>query len=496
MSLWKIAWRSIQQRALASGLTAFGMGLGVALVVSVIVIHNVIDQSFRRGSQGYDMIVGAKGGKLQLVLNTVFHMSEPIENIPYSYYREFADGRFANAVETAIPVCMGHAYKGCQVVATTPDMFEDLTYMGDQRYEFAEGHNFLRDEPFTAVIGSVASRKTGLGVGDSFQPVHPNSVEAEAQKAGNAVEDDHHQPVKIVGVLKHTGTPNDGAIFMNMEGFFRFGCHSGGPTATEQFLSKRNGKGEAREKKTEAAHDHKHEPKKSKPAEAGGLLLPGLEDAGGSMQTDVHETEHEHADEHVHGPGCGHEIADKDKEITAILVCTDRSKPKLAMVLPDVINGEEVAQAVMPTRVITELFDNIVGNIQRILLILSVLVVVVAGVGILVSIYNSMSDRRHEIAVMRALGASRVTVGTIILLESIMLSLGGGLFGLLVGHALVGALAPTIAEQTGVIVGAFQFQWQELILIPGLLFLATLVGYLPAMSAYSTDVAKSLTAGQ
>ena len=142
------------------------------------------------------------------------------------------------------------------------------------------------------------------------------------------------------------------------------------------------------------------------------------------------------------------------------------SKPKLAMVLPDVINGEEVAQAVMPTRVITELFDGIVGNVQLLLLILAVLVVVVAGVGILVSIYNSMSDRRHEIAVMRALGASRVTVGTIILLESIMLSLGGGLFGLAVGHALVGILAPTIAEQTGVIVGAFQFQWQELILIP------------------------------
>ena len=130
------------------------------------------------------------------------------------------------------------------------------------------------------------------------------------------------------------------------------------------------------------------------------------------------------------------------------------------------------------------------------LLILAVLVVVVAGVGILVSIYNSMSDRRHEIAVMRALGASRVTVGTIILLESIMLSLGGGLFGLAVGHALIGVLSPTIAEHTGVIVGAFQFQWQELILIPGLLVLATLVGYLPAMSAYRTDVAKSLTAGQ
>ena len=498
MSLWKIAWRSIQQRALASGLTAFGMGLGVALVVSVIVIHNVIDQSFRRGSQGYDMIVGAKGGKLQLVLNTVFHMSEPIENIPYSYYREFADGRFANAVEAAVPVCMGHAYKGCPVVATTPDMFDDLTYLDDHEYEFAEGHNFLMEEPFTAVIGSVASKKAGLALGDTFQPVHPGSVQEEEQKAGIEDHADHdHQPVKIVGVLKHTGTPNDGAIFMNMEGFFRFGCHSGGPAATEHFLSQRGSDDKAESSvtgatKTPAAHAHEHADEKTKPSISGGLVLPGLEGHKNTNHADVHADAREgHAGEHVHD----HEIADKDKEITAILVCTDRSKPKVAMVLPDVINGEEVAQAVMPTRVITELFDNIVGNVQRLLLILAVLVVVVAGVGILVSIYNSMSDRRHEIAVMRALGASRVTVGTIILLESIMLSLGGGLFGLAVGHALVGVLSPTIAEQTGVIVGALQFQWQELVLIPGLLALATLVGYLPAMSAYRTDVGKVADGG-
>ena len=63
MSLWKIAWRSIQQRALASGLTAFSIGLGVALVVAVLVIHAVIDQSFRRGAQGYDLIVGPKGDR-------------------------------------------------------------------------------------------------------------------------------------------------------------------------------------------------------------------------------------------------------------------------------------------------------------------------------------------------------------------------------------------------------------------------------------------------
>ena len=461
MSLWKIAWRSIRQRSLASALTAFGMGLGVALVVAVLVIYGVIDQSFRRGSQGYDLIVGAKGSPLQLVLNTVFHLSESIETIPYSYYEELNEGRFASAIETAVPVCMGHDYKGFCVVATIPDMFDKLTYLNDREYTFSAGENFHMDQPFEAVIGATAARKLKLGLGDTIEPAHP----------GNAVEEksnDVHPAFTIVGVLDHTGTPNDRAIFINLEGFYRMGCHNVAPTVAKTFMQ---------DKKSPTPGDEKHDATKE-PDHAEKEL------AAGDHVAHDHDAHHHEAVPH------------DQRRITAVLVCTDQSRQRLAMGLPGLINSESVAQAVMPSQEIDKLFKGIVGNIQSLLLILATLVVVVAGVGILVSIYNSMSDRRHEIAIMRALGASRVHVGAIILLESILLSLGGGLFGLLLGHGLVGTLGPTIAEQTGVAVSALQFQWDELILIPGLLVLASLVGYLPAASAYRTDVAKSLGATQ
>jgi len=103
-----------------------------------------------------------------------------------------------------------------------------------------------------------------------------------------------------------------------------------------------------------------------------------------------------------------------------------------------------------------------------------------------------MSDRRHEIAIMRALGASRLTVMMIILLESILLAMMGGAVGLLLGHGAIWACSPLIDDWTGVVVGPFQFQLVELILIPGLILLASAVGYLPALVAYRTDVAKSL----
>src|SRR5207237_7812459 len=84
------ALRSILQRGIASLLTMLSMALGVMLVVAVLSIHGVVSQSFKNNaSLGYNMIVGAKGGQEQLTLNTVFYLSKPVENIPYTYYLEF-----------------------------------------------------------------------------------------------------------------------------------------------------------------------------------------------------------------------------------------------------------------------------------------------------------------------------------------------------------------------------------------------------------------------
>jgi putative ABC transport system permease protein len=83
----------------------------------------------------------------------------------------------------------------------------------------------------------------------------------------------------------------------------------------------------------------------------------------------------------------------------------------------------------------------------------------------------------------------------IILLESILLSVGGGLIGMALGHGMIGLASSYVVAHTGVSLNAFQFDRWELALIPGLIVLASLVGLLPALAAYRTDVAKSLAAG-
>jgi len=425
MSLFKIAWRSIQQRGLASALTSFSMALGVALVVAVLVIHHVVADSFQRSAGlGYDLIVGAKGGKLQLVLNTVYHLSSPVENIPYSYLKEFTEGQFKEDVAKAIPYCMGDNYEGYRVVATVPDLFEDETYAPGQKYAFAEGRNFKKEAFFEGVAGALAARRLGLKVGDTFRPAHGVVNDGQGHK---------HDAFTVVGILEPTGTPNDRALFINLEGFYLLENHA-------------------------------------KP-------VPGAPEA----KHDDHDHDHEHELKPLPEP---------QREVTAILIRT--SSPTAGIFLPNKINEGQVAQAVLPIREIRGLFDVIVEPIEWLLLGLTIMIVVVSGIGILVSIYNSMSERRREIAVMRALGARRTTVMTIVLLESVLLALGGGAVGWLLGRGLIAAISPFIVAETGVAIGFAPLLPAELGLIPGLIVLAALVGYLPAMSAYRTDVARAL----
>ncbi len=472
MSLFGIAWRSIRQRSLPSLLTSLSMALGVMLVVAVLSIHGVVSQSFRsNASLGYNLIVGAKGGSLQLTLNTVYYLSQPVENIPYEYYLEYLtadlrmldkaepgdidlsrDGKFGPYVSLAIPLCLGDYVGPYRLVGTTPALFNDLTFgpLGDRKYEFAQGRNFQHESDeygyFEAVLGAVAARKLELQLGDVVHPAH-----------GDPEGHSHAQGFTVVGILKQSGTPNDRAVFVNMEGFYLMADHA-------KPLEEEDGEGEG----TEAVESH--------PV---------------SMGTDAATTTEIPTEAaHEHGSVKREPLPMNQREVTAILVRT--INPVVTPGIRNMINEGRDAQAALPVLEIFNLFEVIVRPIQAVLLVLTAMICVVSGISILVSIYNSMSERRQEIAIMRALGAGRDTVMSIILLESIFLSLGGGLAGWFLAHGLNWLASPLIEAQTGVSIHFLDIQLAEALLIPGLIVLAIICGFLPALSAYRTDVAKWL----
>ena len=480
MSLFRIALRSIQQRGVASALTMISMALGVGLVVGVLLIHGEVSSSFQSNTElGYNMIVGPKGGKLQLTLNTVYYLSEPLETLPYDYYLEFKpaaerpdgqNGRYAQFVSLAVPVCLGDYFGRFRVVGTTPDLFDKLSFKsplssdpdGPPRplVEFAQGRNFEHHSKehgyFEAVVGETVAREMELQLGDPINPSH-------GAQDGHT----HAQPFTVVGILQRSGTPYDRGVFINIEGFYLMDGHAK-PVVEEQ---------------------------------AEGTSAPAAAAQAGPPEGERFEP-----------------LPVEQREISAILVRTMAIRGNTSLTaryLANLIDEGVRGQAVMPVQEIFALFSTFIAPVQKLLLGLTALICLVSGISILVSIYNSMSDRRREIAIMRALGASRGTVMTIILVESILLVTGGGLLGWVGSHALVGLFSGVIEARTGVSIGFFDIAPAvdliqllnagqslgsgsellvsvEFLLIPCFLLLAVVVGMWPAISAYRTDVAKSL----
>ncbi|TWT47450.1 ABC transporter permease [Botrimarina hoheduenensis] len=470
LSFWRIAWNNLKQRGLASALTALSMALGVAAMCCVIVVYAVAVRQFSQDAQGYHLIVGGKGGALQLVLSTVYHLGQPLYPIPYSEYRRLVDGDLSGVVEVAVPYCLGDSFdpttdpenpsdRRYRVVATTPDLFDKIEYGTDERgvpirYTFrAGGRNFRTDHAYEAVLGSVVAAQSGLKVGDTFSPTHGISGEGEK-----------HEEFTIVGVLETTGTANDRAVFINLEGFYLLEKHA----LSDAMAAER----EARIAATEALEKNRATPA----ATPRGLLPP--------------EVLYDQNDQPIEP------LAEAKREVTSVLVlCSSDLGP---LILNTKINKDpnQSSQAVAPAGVVTSLLEKIVGPIQLVLLVLTILIVLVAAIGILVSIYNSMSERKHDIAVMRALGASRVSVMLIILTEAVLISLIGALGGLVLGHLFIAAAAPYLEAEAGVRLAFWRLDPLELMIVPALVALAGLVGLLPAFSAYRTDVARSLSGGQ
>jgi putative ABC transport system permease protein len=468
MSLLGIAWRSIKQRLFTSGLTALSLALGVALVVATLVIGGVVRDAFASGQGlGYNLIVGAKGSPLQLVLNSVYLVSKPIENISWSFYQEFlpaADrpdgvaGRYAGSVAKAVPICMGDYFRSFRVVGTNAAYFDTLTLGDDRPFTFAAGRNFRDDEFFGGVLGSAVAAKLGLSVGDTFAPTH------------GADDGLVHDPFTVTGILARTDTPVDRGVYVNMEGFYLQEGHA-----------KPVPDGEAG---AEAG------------AEAGGALEisppQGNESPLETREISQATKAFAPADPPQPAP-----LPFNQREVTAILVQTaspgGMPPELLAMGLKTTVNEGREGQAAEPVREIRTLLDLFVRPLELLLLLVTTLVVIVSAIGILVSMVGSSLERSRDVAVMRALGARRSHVLTAVLLEAIILAVGGGLVGWLLGHALVAAIGPLITTNAGVSAGFFSAApFGEVLLVPFLVGLAILSALLPALAAYRTDVAKWL----
>jgi putative ABC transport system permease protein len=192
-----LAFRYLWSRPLAALLNLLLLTLGLASITFVLLASEQIDRAFERDLAGIDLVVGAKGSPMQLILAGVFHIDVPPGNIRLDDVQELAR---QPQVDKLIPLSLGDAFRGFRIVGTTAD------YPAHYRVALAQGQ--LWAQPMQAVLGAQVAQATGIKPGDSFIGSH--GLGASGHEHGN-------DPYRVTGVLAPCGCVVDRLILTATE---------------------------------------------------------------------------------------------------------------------------------------------------------------------------------------------------------------------------------------------------------------------------------------
>jgi putative ABC transport system permease protein len=481
MNYFQLVFKQMRQRSLSTWLTMLSVMLGVGLAVAIMILGRESESLFGQNDYGYDAIIGKKGSKLQLVLNTIYHLDVSPGNIPYEQYTRLlnphlpkgvpypADNYF-KYVKIAEPEVVGDTLNGIyRIVGVLPSYFgfdehgqplppdEVMDYRPGKKLEIASGHAFAFNK-FEAVVGSDIPRLTGKTVGSDFQATHGTPIPGEKP-------DIHMQHWTVVGVLAPTHTAIDRCVYIPLLSFYTIAEHGAGLVAQNALR-----KGNAPDTfDPDSDSDQKHNP-----------------DAQGIQHYSNYDFD-------THTKTIKLKLPPEIWAISAIMVQSRGGDTEQALEY-SLNNGTDV-MVCNPAQVMRDFFNTFLKPTRLLLLLICSLVTIVAAVGILVSIYNSVSARLKEIAILRALGATRGTILTLICLEAGLVALFGSILGVAIGHGVNALGSWYMAQNYGEFLGYGSIELVfEAGYVVAVVILAVIAGLVPAMKAYRTPVATNLVA--
>ena len=195
------SWHYLWSRPLAASLNLLLLTFSLASITFVLLVGHQVSQAFDRDLAGIDVVVGAKGSPMQLILSGVFHLDVPTGNIALSAVKELQ----ANPqVAKLIPISLGDNFRGFRIAGTTPD------YISHYGAELAQGT--LWKGAMQTVIGAQVARQTGLKVSDSFAGTHGLGAGGDVHKLA---------PYTVVGMLAPSGTVLDRLLLTATESIWK-----------------------------------------------------------------------------------------------------------------------------------------------------------------------------------------------------------------------------------------------------------------------------------
>jgi putative ABC transport system permease protein len=218
-----------------------------------------------------------------------------------------------------------------------------------------------------------------------------------------------------------------------------------------------------------------------------GILAPSNSPFDRAIYCSLDSVWHAHAD---HDDGYGDDDHDHQHEVTAVLVQLD--SPALRFQYRERLKLYGNVNGTVPIDEISKLFQQVLEPAKTVMLAVGYLVVVISAISILIGLYLSIIQRKRDLAVMRALGASAVEIFGIVLVEAFLVTLLGIAAGWFVGQAVTYTLGIALARNYGLLISAFQISSEQISAFATVALVGLVAGILPAWQAYDRDVAADL----
>lgn len=414
MNLLKISWSNLKDKPLTSFLSILLMALGIAIISLLLLAGKQLEEKFTRNVAGIDMVVGAKGSPLQLILASIYQIDAPTGNISLEEANRLTRNPL---VKSAIPLSMGDNYQGYRIVGTNEK------YLQHFEAEYEAGKIF--SGAMEMVVGSKVAKNLELKVGDTFASQHGYDKEGDVHE---------EKKFKVVGILKNTNSVLDQLMVTPLESVW-------------------------------AVHDSHHEEEAGKGANALKLL-----------EEDTSTDEEHHHEEEA-------------KEITSMLI--KFRNPAMGMMMARSINQNTTLQTASPAIEINRLFALMGFGIDT-LKIIALVIIIVSGLSVFVSLYNSLKERKYEMALMLSMGASRTKLFFLLLLEGLIISMIGFVFGVALSRLGLWLMSKNVEQNFHYDFNVLSLLTEEFWLFLGALFIGLLAAAIPSLGIYKIDISRTL----
>lgn len=440
--IFRIAFKNLLHKPLYATLCWLLLACSTAVLLMLLALSRQAKEQLEKQIDGVDMVLGAKGSPLQLILSSVYNLDAPTGNIYLAEAQRFMQHPM---VESAIPLSLGDSYKGFRIIGTTPAYFD--------KYKVKPSDGRIFSASMEVVIGATVAERAGLKIGSTFAGTHG------LEEKGHVHEEHSY---KVMGVLPATGLAIDQLILTPLESVW---------TIHEP----------VRHHDEDAEHDHEDGDADKQDA--------GEHDADHKPDAD-HDHENNNTGEHPHDHPTEATQSTSTQQITAVLI---RFRSPLAQLqFPRMINENTNMQAAVPAIEVNRL-QSLMGSGAEVLRILGWLLAGLAACSIFVMLVQGTHERRYELALLRSMGCGRIKLLGLVLSEALILALAGIAGGFLLSRISLWLLQQEVFTNYHLTFsGLWEITATDMITAAAILAACLLAALFPAIRAFRLNISKTL----